>query len=101
MQVEIDVKRMETKFGGRGFSGFGDFGPLSLALKTAKISLRTMGYSSWGSKNRNQLKKFMQVDVDLKCMQIIFGGRGTYGSEDIAHFCLPSNGQNFPSDHVL
>ena len=42
MQVEVDVKCIETKFGGRGFSGFGDFGPLSFALKTAKISLRTM-----------------------------------------------------------
>ena len=50
MQVEVDVKCMETKFGGRGFSGFGDFGPLSLALKTAKISLWTMGYSPWGQK---------------------------------------------------
>ena len=42
MQVEVDVKRMETKFGGRDFSSFGDFGPLSLALKTVKISLRTI-----------------------------------------------------------
>ena len=50
MQVKVDVKCMETKFGGRGFSSFGDFGPLSLALKTAKISLRTMDYSPWGQK---------------------------------------------------
>ena len=50
MHVEVDVKSMETKFGGRGFSDFGDFIPLSLVLKTAKISLRTMGYSPWGQK---------------------------------------------------
>ena len=50
MQVEVDVKCMETKSGRRGFSGFGDFGPLSLAFKTAEISLRTMGYSPWGQK---------------------------------------------------
>ena len=37
MQVEVDVKCMETKFGGRGFSGFGYF---ALAFKTAKISIR-------------------------------------------------------------
>ena len=37
----------------------------------------------------------MQVDVDLKCMQNIFGGRGTYGSKDIAHFCLPSKRPKF------
>ena len=29
MQVEIDLKRMQTNFGGRGFSGFGDFAPLN------------------------------------------------------------------------
>ena len=50
MQVEVDVKCIETKFGWCGFSGFGDFGPLSRALKTAKISLRTMGYSPLGQK---------------------------------------------------
>ena len=43
MQVEVDVKCMGTKFGGRSFSGFGDFGPLSLDFKTAKISFWTMG----------------------------------------------------------
>ena len=29
MQVEVDVKCMETKFGECGFSGFGDFAPLA------------------------------------------------------------------------
>ena len=52
MQVEVDVKRMQTNFGGRDFSGFGDFAPFSFAFKTAKSSLRTMDYSPWGSKNR-------------------------------------------------
>ena len=37
MQVEVDVKCMKTKFGGCGFSSFGDFGPLSLALKRLKF----------------------------------------------------------------
>ena len=40
MQVEVDVKCMETKFGGRGFSGFGYFALFSFAFKTAKISIR-------------------------------------------------------------
>ena len=52
MQVEVDLKRMQTNFGGRGVSGFGDFAPFSFAFKTAKISLQTMDYSPWGSKNR-------------------------------------------------
>ena len=43
----------------------------------------------------------MQVEVDLKCMQTNFGGRGFFGFGDFAPFCLPSNSQNFPLDHGL
>ena len=52
MQVEVDLKRMQTNFGGRGFSGFGVMAPFSFPFKMAKISLLTMDYSPWGSKNR-------------------------------------------------
>ena len=34
--------------------------------------------NAWSSKNfvaQNQLKKFMQVEVDVKCMHTNFGGR--------------------------
>ena len=37
-----------------------------------------MDYSPWSSKNlmnRNRLKKFMQVGVDITCMYTNFGGR--------------------------
>ena len=46
--------------------------------KTAKFPFRTMDYSPGGSKNlidRNWLKKFMQVGVDVRCMHTDFGGR--------------------------
>ena len=52
MQIEVDLKRMQTNFGGCGFFGFGDFTPFCLPSKTAKTSLQTMDYSPWGSKNR-------------------------------------------------
>ena len=42
-----------------------------LPSKTAKFPFRTMDYSPWGSKNlidRNRLKKFMQVGVDVICV---------------------------------
>ena len=52
MQVEVDVKCMQNNFGGCGLSGFGVMAPFCLPSKTAKISLRTMDYSPWGSKNR-------------------------------------------------
>ena len=41
-----------------------------------------MDYSPWSSKNlinRNQLKKFIQVGIDVKCMHTNFGGRGLSG----------------------
>ena len=44
-----------------------------------------MGYSPWSLKNltdRNRLKKFMQVWIDVKCMYIDFGGRGVSGFGD-------------------
>ena len=64
MQVGIDVKFMYTNFGGRGLSGFGDIA----TLKTAKFPFQPMDYSPWSSKiliDRNRLKKFMQVGIDV------------------------------------
>ena len=37
MQVEVDVKCMETKFGGRGFSGFGDCGSFCLPSNVYEV----------------------------------------------------------------
>ena len=45
----------------------------------AKFSFRGMDYSPWSSKNsidRNWLKKFKQVGIDVKCMHTDFGGCG-------------------------
>ena len=72
-----------------------------LLSKTAKFPFRTMGYSPWSSKNlidRNRLKKFMQVEVDVKCMHINFGGRGFSVFGDIVTF---KNDQISLSDHGL
>ena len=60
-----------------------------LPSKTAKFPFRTMDYSPWGSKNlidRNQLKKFMQVGIDVKCMHTKFDGRVFFSFGDIATF---------------
>ena len=50
MQVEVDVKCMQTNFGGSSFSGFGDIVPFCFPSKTAKFPFRTMDYSPWGQK---------------------------------------------------
>ena len=60
-----------------------------------------MGYSPWSSKNlidRNRLKKFMQVGIDVTCMYTNFGGRDFSGFGDIATF---KNIQISLSDHGL
>ena len=70
-----------------------------LPSKTPKISLRTMDYSPWSSKNfidRNQLKNFIQIGIDVTCMHTNFGGRGLSGFGVMASFCLPSKTANFP-----
>ena len=37
MQVGVNLKRMQTNFGGRDFSGFGDFAHFSFASKWPKV----------------------------------------------------------------
>ena len=97
MQVGIDVKFICTNFCWRVPSGFGD----TATLKNDQISLPTMDYSPWSSKNlinRNWLKKFMQVRIDVKFMCTNFGGCGLLGFGDIATL---KNGQISLSDHGL
>ena len=73
-----------------------------LLSKTANFPFQTMDYNSpWSSKNlidRNRLKKFMQVGIDVTCMHTNFGGCDLYGFGDIATF---KNGQFSLSDHGL
>ena len=50
-----------------------------LLSEMAKFPFLSMDYSPWSSKNlidRNWLKRFMQVVVDVKYMHTNFGGRG-------------------------
>ena len=58
---------------------------ISLLSKMVKFPLLTMDYSPWSSKNlidRNQLKKFMQVGIDIIYMYTNFGGRDLSGFGD-------------------
>ena len=69
--------------------------------KTAKFPFLTMDYSPWVSKNlidRNRLKKFIQVCIDVTCMHTNFGGHCYSGFGDTATF---KNGQISLSDHGL
>ena len=69
--------------------------------KTAKFSFQSMDYSPWSSKkliDRNQLKKFMQVRIDVTCMYTNFGGCGFSGFGDTNTF---KNGQISLLDHGL
>ena len=60
-----------------------------LSSKTVKFPFRGMDYSPWSSKNlidRNRLKKFMHVGIDVTCMHTNFGGCGLFSFGDIATF---------------
>ena len=62
----------------------------------AKFPFQGMDYSPWSLKNlidRNQLKKFMQIGIDVKCMHTIFGGCDLFGFGDMATL---QKRQNFP-----
>ena len=90
MQVGIDVKCMHTNFGGHGLSGFRDIA----TFKNGQISLLGHGLYPWSSKNlidQNQLKKIMQVGINIKCMHTSFGGCGLSSFGDIATFQKRSN----------
>ena len=65
-----------------------------LHSKTAKFPFLTMDYSPWSSKNlidRNRLKKFMQVGIDVKFIHTNFDGCGLFGFRD-------KKRPNFPFD---
>ena len=67
----------------------------------AKFLFQGMDYSPWSWKNsidRNRLKKFMQVGIDVKCIHTNFGGRDLFGFGDIGTF---KNGQISPLTHGL
>ena len=69
--------------------------------KMAKFPFPTMDYSPWSSKNfidRNRLKKFMQVGVNVTCMHANFGRCSFSNFGDIATF---KNGQISLSNHGL
>ena len=81
MQVEVDVKRMQANFDGRGLSSFGVMAPFCLPSKRPNFPfgpcmvVKKLISGNW-------LKKLMQVEMDVKCMHTYFGGRGLFGFGD-------------------
>ena len=70
-----------------------------LPSKTANFPFLTMNYSPWSSKNlidRNWLKKYMQVEIDVTYMYTNFSGRCLSSFGDTATF---KNGQISLSNH--
>ena len=98
MQIRIDELCICTNFGGHDLSSFGDIA----TLKNGQISLSDHGlYSPWSSESlidRNRLKKFMQIRIDVTCICTNFGGRDLSSFGDIATL---KNSQISLSDHGL
>ena len=60
------------------------------------VSEIKLAYGPWSWKNLidpNRLKKFMQVGIDITCMNISFGGCDPFGFGDMATF---QKRPNFP-----
>ena len=79
MQKEVDMKFMQTNFGGHGFSGF------KIWLLFCLQKPQNFSFGPWGSKNRIS-SKIMQVEVNVKCIQTNFGGHGHSGFRDCTSF---------------
>ena len=97
MLVGIDIPCMHTNLVGVAFP----ISEILLLSKTAKFPFPTMDYSPWSAKNsidRNQLKKFMQVVIDVKCMHTNFGEWSPFGFRDYSTF---KNSQISLSNHGL
>ena len=80
MHLEVDVKCMPILVGVAS-----PVSEILLCSNMTKFPFLTMDYSPWSWKNlidRNRLKKFMQVEIDVKCMHTNFGGRGVSGFGD-------------------
>ena len=89
---------MHTSFGGCDPSGFGDMATFQ-KRPNFPFGAWTMVIHGrpWLSKNlidRNWLKKFMQVEIDVTCMHTSFGGCDPSGFGDMATF---QKRPNFPS----
>ena len=72
--------------------------PILLGVASLVLEVKLV-YSPWSSKNiinRNRLKEFMQVWIDVTCMYTNFGGRGLSSFRDTATL---KNGQISLSDH--
>ena len=75
MQLGVDVTCMHTSFGGCGLFGFGD---MATFRKRPNFP-----FGAWkNSIDRNWLKKFMQVGIDVKCIHTNFGGCGLFSFGD-------------------
>ena len=89
------MKCMQTNFGGYSLSGFGDFSAFLLPSKMAKFPFQTIDYVHGGQKMES-VPNFMQVEVDVKCIQTDIGGCDLSGFGDFATFMLPSKQPKFP-----
>ena len=75
MRLGVDVTCMHTSFGGRDPFCFGDMATFQ--------KQPNFPFGTWkNSIDRNRLKNFMQVDIDVKCMHTDFGGCGLFGFGD-------------------
>ena len=89
---------MYTSFGGCGLSGFGDMATFQKRPNFPFGAWTIVHGHQKNLINRNRLKKFLQVGVNVTCMYISFYGRGLSGFRDMVTF---QKRPNFVSGHGL
>ena len=73
------MKCIQANFGGHGLTIFRDIATLMFGQISLLDHGLIMGVKKW-----NWLKKFMQLEGYVKCMQANFDGRGLFGFGDFA-----------------
>ena len=76
MHLWVDVTCMHTSFGGRDSSGFRDMATFQKQPNFPFGAWTIVHGHGKNFINRNRLKKFMLVGIDVKCMHTNFGGCG-------------------------
>ena len=68
MQVEVDMKCMQTNFGEHGLSGLGDFAPFLFAFKMAKTALSMCNcmYQNFLKAKVSRLINYYKKEAQLK-----------------------------------
>ena len=81
---------------GKASPVFWDFTPFLFVSKQLKFPFWAVDYIIHGSQKIESSQKFIQIEVDMECMETNFGGQSLSDFWDFAPFLFVSKQQKFP-----